>query len=71
MKKYRKIYIEITNKCNLNCSFCPKTKRPGRTMSAEEFAAVANAVRDRGVNYYLHLMGEPTSHPEFEKIFKI
>ncbi len=71
MKKYRKIYIEITNKCNLNCSFCPKTKRAGRTMSAEEFAAVANAVRDRGVNYYLHLMGEPTSHPEFEKILKI
>lgn len=23
----KKAYVEITNRCNLACSFCPKTKR--------------------------------------------
>ena len=27
MKKFKRMYIEITNICNLSCSFCPKTKR--------------------------------------------
>ena len=32
----KKAYVEITNRCNLACSFCPKTKREPRTMSAQE-----------------------------------
>lgn len=27
MKKFKKIYIEITNVCNLSCDFCPTTRR--------------------------------------------
>ena len=36
----KKAYVEITNCCNLACSFCPKTKRALRTMSAQEFDLV-------------------------------
>ena len=36
MKKYKKIYIEITNNCNLNCSFCSKVEKPRRNMTIEE-----------------------------------
>ena len=36
----KKAYVEITNRCNLACSFCPKTKREPRTMSAQEFGLV-------------------------------
>ena len=39
----KKAYVEITNRCNLACSFCPKTKREPRTMSAQEFGLVLAA----------------------------
>ena len=39
-----KAYVEITNQCNLNCAFCPKTQRaPGR-MTAAEFSKAAAAL---------------------------
>lgn len=68
MKKYRKIYIEITNRCNLNCSFCPKTKRKLENMSADNFSYILQQVKDRCENLYLHVMGEPTSHPQLAEI---
>ena len=35
--RFSKIYLEISNRCNLRCAFCPGTKRTPRTMSREEF----------------------------------
>ena len=37
---YKKIYIEITNNCNLACSFCIKNRRIKKNMSFEEFKIV-------------------------------
>ena len=37
-KRFQKIYIEIINRCNLSCSFCPTSDRPARMMSVDEFA---------------------------------
>ena len=38
---YSRVYVEITNLCNRNCSFCPGTVRPGRQMSRSEFRTIA------------------------------
>lgn len=59
------------NICNLNCSFCPKTKRPPRIMSADEFSDIIQKTKAHGENFYLHVMGEPTAHPQFEKILSV
>jgi len=61
-KKFKKIYIEITNKCNLNCSFCLKDNRVSHEMSLEEFELVLKKI-DQFTDYiYLHVKGEPLSH---------
>ena len=62
MKKYKKIYIEITNICNLNCSFCSKTKREKRNMSLEDFKTILNKIKDYTDYIYLHVKGEPLLH---------
>ena len=59
----KKAYLEITNECNLACTFCHGTKRPVRYMSAEEFTAAAREIRKHTEYIYFHLMGEPLLHP--------
>jgi len=68
---FKKIYIEITNLCNLACEFCHGTSRKGRIMSAKEFEFIAKRVKDLGNNFFLHVMGEPLSHPELYEILSI
>lgn len=71
MKKYKKVYIEITNICNLNCNFCPSTKRQVKYMSQQEFLHVISQVRPFTDYIYFHLMGEPLLNPELECFFEI
>ncbi len=63
MKKYKKIYIEITNRCNLSCSFCSKVEKPLRNMTIEEFKCIVEKVKDYTDTIYLHVKGEPLVHP--------
>ncbi len=67
----RKAYLEITNICNLSCSFCPGTKREKRFMTPENFRVLAAKLRPHTQYLYLHLLGEPLLHPQLEKILKI
>lgn len=71
MKKYKKVYIEITNICNLNCNFCPSTKRQLKYMSKQEFLQVISQVRPFTDYIYFHLMGEPLLNPELESFLEI
>ena len=70
MKKYKKIYIEITNKCNLNCSFCSKTKKEKQEMSIEQFNEILNKIKDYTDIIYLHVKGEPLLHPKVIEFIK-
>lgn len=60
---YSRVYVEITNICNRNCSFCPGTKRPLCRMTMEEFSTVAHKLQGVTEYLYYHLMGEPLTHP--------
>ena len=68
---FRKIYLEISNLCNLNCAFCPGTKRPPRRMTPEEFHFLAPKLRPYTEFLYFHLMGEPLCHSQLEDFLQI
>ncbi len=66
MKKttlYSRVYLEITNLCNRNCSFCIGTNREPRRMTMAEFDAVTEQLKSYTNYLYYHLMGEPLTHP--------
>lgn len=69
--RFKKAYLEITNVCNLNCAFCPGTKREKRFMTADEFGVLASKLRPYTDYLYFHLMGEPLLHPELETLLNI
>lgn len=60
---YNKVYIEITNICNMNCSFCHGHKRAPKRMSIDEFSLILDKLKDQTKYIYYHLMGEPLTHP--------
>lgn len=61
---YPRVYVEITNICNMGCSFCHGHSRaPGR-MSKADFSRVLDRLEGHTSYIYYHLMGEPLTHPE-------
>jgi len=68
---YNKVYIEITNICNMKCSFCHGHKRAPRHMSREEFSLVLEKLVGKTKFIYYHLMGEPLTHPELAEFLKM
>ena len=71
MGKLKKAYLEITNVCNLSCSFCPGTRRPTGFLSPAGFRKLAGKLRPHVKYLYLHLMGEPLLHPHLEELLSI
>lgn len=71
MKRFNKVYLEISNRCNLSCSFCPGTKRPGRAMGEGEFSLLLKKLGSWTDYLYFHLMGEPLCHPELERFLSL
>lgn len=64
-------YLEITNVCNLDCVFCPKTARAKRSLTLEQFDALTTKLQGEIRFLYFHLMGEPTLHrhlPQFVRM---
>lgn len=68
---YKRVYVEITNICNMHCSFCHGHKRRPRRMSREEFSRVLGALSGKTEYIYYHLMGEPLTHPELPEFLEM
>ncbi len=68
---YSRAYVEITNICNMNCSFCHGHSRGPRRMSREEFSHVLGQLSGKTNYVYYHLMGEPLTHPELPQFLKM
>ena len=64
-------YLEITNICNLNCLFCPKTDREKAYLTIEEFNTLTDKLRGEINFLYFHLMGEPLLHPRLTEFIAI
>ncbi len=60
---YSRVYVEITNICNKNCSFCHGHSRSPRQMTREEYAQILTQLAGKTQYIYHHLMGEPLLHP--------
>ncbi|MEE8807073.1 MAG: radical SAM protein [Lactimicrobium sp.] len=67
----KRVYLEITNKCNLKCAFCARHHRAPENMSPAFFESLLPQVKNYTDYIYLHVQGEPLLHPDFETIMNL
>lgn len=67
---YSRVYVEITNICNMSCSFCHGHSRDPRRMSLGEFSLILDKLAGHTQYIYYHLMGEPLTHPQLPDFLK-
>ncbi len=70
-RRFQKVNIEISNICNLQCSFCPEVVRSKGLMDLELFRTIIAQVAPLTDQVCFHLMGDPLVHPELEKFVEI
>jgi len=71
MKRFSKVYLEISNLCNLRCAFCPGTRRTKKALTEGEFASLLPKLRPYTDYLYFHLMGEPLLHPKLDRFLSL
>ena len=69
--RFPKIYVEITNVCNLRCSFCRGTERAAAFIDPDVFRGYAREVKKHADYVYLHVLGEPLLHPKLDQIMDV
>jgi len=68
---FKKVYIEITNVCNLKCKFCPETSRNKEFMTPQNFEKIIRKIYKYTNLVCLHVKGEPLLHKDLEQILYI
>ena len=68
---FKKVYIEITNSCNLKCDFCIQNKRNKMFMSEKSFCEILQKLKGKTKYLYFHILGEPLLHPQVRSFINI
>lgn len=68
---FKKIYLEVTNNCNLNCSFCIGNKRDKKFIDVEQFKLILEKLKEYTKYLYFHVMGEPLLHPNINELIDL
>lgn len=69
--RFKKIYVEISNICNLDCPFCVKTNRKKRSMTLDEFKVILDKIKPYTKYLYFHILGEPLLHKNINEFIDI
>ncbi len=69
--KFDRVYIEISNICNLQCSFCPEVVRSKKLMKPDLFEKIIPQLVPITDQVCFHLMGDPLLHPNLEHFVKV
>ena len=69
---FRKVFIELTNHCNMSCDFCPDsimTRKRG-FMDLDLAKRIINELSEKDMTRSIdfHLMGEPMLHPHYAEL---
>lgn len=68
---FDRVYLEITNLCNFECSFCPIKDRDVSTLPLNDFSRIASELKPITKEVCLHLMGEPLAYKDFPELLRI
>lgn len=69
--RFKKIYIEISNICNLDCPFCIKTNRDKKSLTIDELKIILDKVKPYTKYLYFHVLGEPLLHKDINKFIDL
>ena len=68
VNSWQRVFIEITNRCNFDCNFCPSgiSVRPKRDMPYNTVLRLIDELQSMGFQktIYFHVLGEPLLHPQ-------
>jgi radical SAM protein with 4Fe4S-binding SPASM domain len=70
-KRFKKVFIEITSCCNLQCKFCPPTKRKAEFIALARFRQILRQIQPFTHHIYLHVKGEPLLHSHLSDLLDI
>lgn len=68
---FNKVHVEISNVCNLQCSFCPEVIREKKLIDIDLFESIIKQVAPITEQVAFHLMGDPLVHPKLSDLAAI
>jgi radical SAM protein with 4Fe4S-binding SPASM domain len=66
MKKFKRIYLELTGACNLSCPFCEGGIRRDVQISPDRIRELIPKIAEFTDEIRPHVLGEPMMYPHFE-----
>jgi hypothetical protein len=69
----RRLHVELTNRCNFSCEFCPdgKMSRPRGSMEFDLLERVLSDARGVAREIHFHVMGEPALYPRLGEAIRL